>query len=253
MKYHILNGDSLAEKFPSGEIEGKLIVMREAFVEGPVSTELTPEYWSKRADFIATRYGAEKEDYEAQFMTQLEMFDTIQDGDEVFLWFEDDLFCIANMLFAVYYLSKRTQAILYRIFPAADNKRWNGFGNAGKNELLAFYRQSHIMPGEDIELACQLWEAYSGNDREKLKALSYSDTISFRYLPDVIKAHIERTPGDGSLGRPHQTLIEILDAGKSNFYEIYDEFWKKDAIYGFGDMQVYNMLKEMEVEFEGEL
>jgi len=48
-------------------------------------------------------------------------------------------------------------------------------------------------------------------------------------------------------------VIDILNEGKTNFHEIYEEFWKRDAIYGLGDMQVYNMLKEMEIEFSGDM
>jgi len=48
-------------------------------------------------------------------------------------------------------------------------------------------------------------------------------------------------------------LIEILNNGKTDFYEIFEEFAKQEGIYGFGDMQVYNMLKEMEIEFKGDI
>jgi len=72
-------------------------------------------------------------------------------------------------------------------------------------------------------------------------------------LPEVISAHLERIPDDGNIGRPQQTVIDILNEGKTNFHEIYEAFWKRDAIYGFGDMQVYNMLKEMEIEFSGDM
>jgi hypothetical protein len=68
-------------------------------------------------------------------------------------------------------------------------------------------------------------------------------------LKDVIQAHISRFPEDGSDGRPQKTLIEILNKGKTDFYEIFEEFSERDGIYGFGDMQVYNMLKEMQIEF----
>ena len=111
----------------------------------------------------------------------------------------------------------------------------------------------HKISDDDVALCNQLWEALVMNDREKLKALSYSDTDSLRYLPQVMLAHLDRMPVDGSTGRPHQTLIDILNEGKTNFYEIFEEFWKKESIYGFGDVQVYNMLREMEIEFSGDL
>ncbi len=249
MKIHILNGDALVEIFPEQEIEGKIIVIREAFVEGPVSIQLDEAFWKKRGEFIHQAYGADQEDYAIQFLDQLRLLDDLVETDEVYLWFEDDLFCVVNMLFSIYYISQRGTPQLYRIFPEADHVMWKGFGNAKEKDLVEMYHQKVQLSGEEIELTKQLWEAYVSSDLERLKVLSNSDTEAFRYLPKVIQAHLERNTEDVLSGRPYQTLIDILQSGTSNFYEIYDAFWKRDAIYGFGDMQVYNMLKELEVEF----
>ncbi|HUR30544.1 MAG TPA: DUF1835 domain-containing protein [Saprospiraceae bacterium] len=253
MNYHILNGDAIAEKFADQEISGKIVVIRESFIEGPLTANFTEEYWDKRAAFISEAYGADKEDYEEQFLSQLTILNSITSEDEICLWFEDDLFCIMNLLFTIYYLSQKSSPAFYRIFPERDEKHWSGFGKTTKKELVHLFDSKQRISDEDIALSNQLWEALVSNDREKLKALSYSDTDCFRYLPQVIQAHLDRMPVDGSTGRPHQTLVDILNEGKTNFYEIFEEFWKKEAIYGFGDVQVYNMLREMEIEFSGDL
>ena len=253
MDYHVLNGDDLAGKFPVEEIHGQIIVIREAFVEGPLSKTYSKDFWEKRSEFVSIAYQAENTEYENQFLSQLEMLDAIRDDDEVFLWFEDDLFCLVNMWFVIYYLSQRAKPKVYRIFPEKDDKRWVGFGKADKKDLLNSFEGKQLFYDDEIALSNQLWEAYVDNDIQKLKALSFSDSTCFRFLPQVIQAHLDRYPADGTIGRPHQTLIDILNEGKTNFYEIYEEFWKKDSIYGFGDQQVYNMLKEMEIEFSAEI
>jgi len=250
MVYHILNGDAIGEKFPTDEIPGHIIVIREAFIEGPLSKEFTNDYWEKRNTFVSAAYAADKHDYEEQFLSQLHLLDAIKQGDDVFLWFEDDLFCLVNMWFTIYYLSQKPEANLYRIFPDKDDVYWTGF--AKTNELKKHFDESQIFDKDEISLSHQLWEAYVDDDREKLKALSHSDTTCYRFLPQVIQAHLDRNPEDGSTGRPQQTLINILNKGKTNFYEIFEDFWEKEAIYGFGDLQVYNMLREMEIEFENE-
>ena len=136
--------------------------------------------------------------------------------------------------------------MLFRIFPPADNKTWIGFANT--SDYVSHYQNKVRFDDEDIELTNQLWEAYVHNDIEKLKALSHSDSRVYRFLPEVVQAHLDRIKPDGELGRPQQTLVEILNQGKTDFYDIFEAFWKKDAIYGFGDMQVYNMLREMEID-----
>lgn len=248
MVYQILNGDALAEKFPSKELPGQVVVIREAFIEGPLTKMFSNDFWENRIDFVLHTYEAGKDEYENQFLSQLRILDTIKSGDKVYLWFEDDLFCLVNLLFTIVYLSKKSDAALYRVFPEKDDKRWKGFGHVHEKQILHLYEHAMPIDNDDIRLAEQLWEAYIADDRERLKALSFSDSNAFRFLPQVIQAHLDRNPEDGSNGRPQQTLIDILNEGKTNFYEIFDDFWKKEAIYGFGDLQVYNMLKEMEID-----
>ena len=65
-------------------------------------------------------------------------------------------------------------------------------------------------------------------------------------LSDVVCAHLERFPGNGTVGRPEQTLREILLGGTTAFDEIYTAFFKKEGIYGFGDLQVKNMLAKLQ-------
>ncbi|MDQ3017058.1 MAG: DUF1835 domain-containing protein [Bacteroidota bacterium] len=251
MVYHILNGDAIAADFPS-HIDGKMIIVREAFVEGPVAVYFTDDFWEERKAYVNIHYQAEQEDYEEQFMSQLRLMDEIKPEDDVFLWFEDDLFCVVNMLFTISYITSLTSPVFHRVFPLPDEHFWKGFGGAIKSELAGCFENAIKLNSSDIELANQLWEAYCKNDREKLRALSFSHSEAFRFLNEVMEAHFERQPTDSALGRPQLTLVQLLNQGKTNFYEIYEEFWRKEAIYGFGDMQVYNMLKEMKIEFNGE-
>lgn len=251
MNYHVLNGDSLADKFPGDEIPGQFIVIREAFIEGPLANEFDQVYWNKRLEFISASYDADMNDYRYQFLSQLDLIESIKNDDVIYFWFEDDLFCITNLLFSIYFISQKSNANLYRIFPAEDKIRWSGFGPATKADLVDCFEKPALINEDEIEFCRQLWEAYVSNDKAKLKAMSFSDTSTFRYLPLVIEAHLDRYGTNDLPGRPQQTLTQILLSGKTNFYEIYDEFWKEESIYGFGDLQVYNMLKEMGVELEG--
>jgi hypothetical protein len=252
MRYHVLNGDAIADQFPVGDIEGRTLIIREAFSEGPLSLTFDKTYWKARVDYLSDAYEAQEEDYAEQFLGELKKLEEIKEGDEIFLWFEDDLFCLINMLFVIYYLPVQKNQILYRVFPVADPEHWIGFAKARKKDLLVMYHHAIRIDADEIALARQLWEAFVENDFEKLKALSFSESQVFRFLPQVIEAHIARFPLNGELGRPQQTLTQILMDGQTDFYEIFESFWKKDAIYGFGDLQIYNMLRKMEVQFTGD-
>lgn len=252
MTYHIFNGDALAEKFPAEQIEGTQIVIREAFIEGPVTADFSKMYWKKRSAFVSKIYGADSEEYDVQFLSQLEQIHKIQNTDEVNLWFEDDLFCQTNMWFAVYYISLTSKPEFYRVFPDEDKLHWSGFGRAGTKDLTGYFKRRIRLNENEVEFSKSLWIAYASNNRIELKSLSSVVSKGFRFLQEVISAHLDRSPDDGRIGRPQQSLIEILKEEKTNFYEICDSFWERNSIYGFGDLQVLNMLKEMEIEFSEE-
>ena len=48
---HILNGDSLLDKFPN-ELKGERIVARECLIEGDVSANNLSEFYKNRASFL---------------------------------------------------------------------------------------------------------------------------------------------------------------------------------------------------------
>ena len=248
MIYHVLNGDAIAEQFPSRDIAGQQIVIREAFSEGPLDVRLDSAFWEKRLSYLAPAYGATQEDYGRQFLDELKVLDITNAGDKVFLWFEDDLFCLINMLFVIYYLKDKTSVELYRVFPEADNIHWTGFGKSSSADLISYYNGALQVNSEDRALGEDLWKALVQDDPQRLWALAHSETSAYRFLPAVIRAHLDRYPADSAWGRPHQTLSEIIAGGTTDFYEIYEAFWRKESIYGFGDLQVYNMLKEMEIQ-----
>ena len=58
-------------------------------------------------------------------------------------------------------------------------------------------------------------------------------------LTQGLKAHIQRIPTDGNMGRPTQSLIMIMEELKTDKFEpIFKEFNSRESIYGFGDLQI---------------
>ena len=49
--YNILNGDSLAHSFPNAKIEGDIIVVREALMDGDLSGDNLNDFWQSRAKY----------------------------------------------------------------------------------------------------------------------------------------------------------------------------------------------------------
>ncbi|MFB0948097.1 MAG: hypothetical protein ACI9V1_000827 [Spirosomataceae bacterium] len=62
MKYHILNGDALLEKFP--KIEDEIIVLRECLIEGDKSGDTWEGFVKSRLAFLNKYYGTTPQGYQ---------------------------------------------------------------------------------------------------------------------------------------------------------------------------------------------
>ena len=242
MIYHILNGDALAEKFPK-DLEGKIIVIREAFMDGPVSEVFDEPYWDERKQFISEAFDVHPDAYRRSFANQLALMNGIVDGDEVYLWFEDDLFCQVNMWMAVNYILQHAKPVFYRIFPEADEVRWKGFGNDDEMSLKKLFVNKVRLKKPDVEWIQQLWTAYVSEDVDAMRKLGATKNNATRFLPVVIEAHIARLHPDVNEKQPEKLLREIMHEGKTQFEEIFAEFSKRAGEYGYGDSQIRKIVR----------
>jgi len=247
MIYHILNGDSLAEQLRETGVEGEFIVCRECLIEGPVLFDDLEDFWSGRAEFISATHQGGREDYFEIVVSEMEKIMALPDGAEVCLWFEHDLFCQANMWFVMSLLEQQELEI-YRIFPVINKEEdtWKGFGISDHFMLEQAFREKIKMTPVDIALGKALWQAYSTNDLAQLAILSQTPSEAFKYLPEVCQAHIDRFPMDGALGRPHQTIKQLLEKSNGDFNALMSDFFVREGIYGFGDVQIKHMLDELQ-------
>ena len=76
------------------------------------------------------------------------------------------------------------------------------------------------------------------------KAKKLSD--QFPFIEVAVDAHLERQPTTDSPGRPIESLIQIKkELNTDKFGPIFQEFCKREAIYGFGDLQVKKLLDQV--------
>jgi hypothetical protein len=97
MIYNILNGDSLAHSFPDAKIEGDIIVVREALMDGDLSGDSLNDFWRSRAKY----HGSIEAEYHNGVAKEFEKIINAPDNTEFNLWFEYDLFCQVNMWFVI--------------------------------------------------------------------------------------------------------------------------------------------------------
>ncbi len=227
MIYHILNGDGLAGKF---KLEGEVIVCRECLIEGDLKTESLADFWKTRAEFIKQTDGDAS--YPEKVKREFERLNQLNSDDEVNLWFGNEAFCQVNQWFCLS-LSLGSGATFYRVFP--DSEDWN----CGFEKLENCLDSRQKLSEEDLKLGQELWEAFCHQDFESLKDLGERSSKCFKRLDEVCQALIEKD------FRPKEILNEITETGESDFAHIFTQFQARAEVYGFGDLQVKNLLSEI--------
>jgi hypothetical protein len=240
MEVHILNGDALAVKFP---IAGEVIICREAMINGPVHSN-GEQFWKDRARYIAGAFQAEETTYFVDVKAEFEKL-RILDAQQINLWFEHDLFCQANMWFVLHYIHQnKITCPVYRVMPPPNMPDiWSGFGRMATPDLRECYRNRVEMSANDMQTGIALWKAYRDHSLNDLKKISNTSSPSYPFLKEVCEAHIQRFPAHE--GRPQKRLLQIKDNGLADFHDIFKEFSKTEGVYGFGDLQVEEILKSL--------
>jgi hypothetical protein len=242
MIYHILNGDALAYSFPDAKLGGDIIIVREALIAGDVSGNDLQDFWHARARYLGLPEAA----YHEKVVREFEKILHAPEPTEFNLWFEYDLFCQVNMWFVLSLLTrlpgKKTVYAVYTSYLDKNDKQfWNGFGPANSRQLHVCFGDRILFSEADLELGQALWTAYQENNFEELIRLGKNQSFAFPYLQEVVKAHIDRFPKDGTKGRPEKVIEDIIQNVSTDFSNVFKEFWNRESIYGFGDTQLKSL------------
>ena len=215
--------------------------MRECLVDGPVAGASLNEFYKTRAEFIASNYNGENTNaYYEKSVSQIERLTTISDESEVNLWFEDDLFCQVNFWFTCHILyTHHHPQRSYLIRP--DKHTRYGFGAFDLEGLLILFEKRILLP--DLKLFSNLWLAYQANDHQKLVETGSLLPVNFAFVNDAIQAQLDRdSPEKGPKAILNQIIAEF---GTDNFGIVFREFSKRAPIYGFGDLQVKQLMNQL--------
>lgn len=248
---HILNGDSLKERFPK-KIQEEIIVARECLIDGTVKGSNLVELFDSRAEFISQNYeGFSKKDYFENVVPEFQKIQNISNDTTINLWFEDDLFCQVNLWFVIHLLSnapyEHQSNSIFLIRPKTHNQY--GFGGLNESELISVYENRLLLT--QFDKLASLWELYQNDDTKTLLKIAKELESTYPFILPAVEAHIERIPTEGNLGRPSQSIIQIMqELETEEFGPVFREFNKRESIYGFGDLQVKRLFDDIKENHE---
>jgi len=243
-EFHILNGDALKDQFPDS-LNGELIVARECLVDGDVSANSLDQLFELRAEYLSITYPSDIEFYHQEVIPEFNKIISLPEHSVIHLWFEDDLFCQVNLWFVSHLIHNFvTPSQVFLVRPHTDIRY--GFGGLNSDGLANVYKSKVQLSDNEVKLFSSLWELYQNQSHAEILSMAVKHSKEFPFLEDAAKANIERFPNDGSLGRPEQTLLDIMKETDSNeFGPVFREFHKKESIYGFGDLQVKRLFDKL--------
>lgn len=243
MKYHVLNGDSLYNQFNKTELDGEIVICREALIDGPLASLTLEEFWQVRAIYQETV----KSEYLNHVKSEFDRIINAPAGSEFNLWFGYDLFCQANLWFILSLISDNKHSDIYIIYPfyfkedkfgvADKNDRLYCFDNRVKDLTYCFNNRIKFEK-DDLVLARDLWVAFKNHNLSSLKSLSETQSPCFPNLAEVCKAHIDRFIYHEKKSRPEAVIEDIVTNISNDFNRVFPEFVKREGIYGFGDVQL---------------
>ena len=232
---HLHNGDVVALLARRSDIPGEHIAFRESLVTGPV----TPEHdWIEtRARTLASRHGEDLLRVRTELLEQEQLLDGLPSRGEVVLWFEHDLFCLANLLY-----------LLDRLHAAKLSLVWcpTPLGQFDERELhLRFDSRAAVTPMM-IAAAREAWRAYTSEEADALNALLARDHPDFPFLREGMTLHASRFPSPANgLGAIEQTILGLLSTGPLEFSTLFPQVDSDPPRFGFGDAEVMVTLKAM--------
>lgn len=242
---HILNGDSLAQRFPQN-ISGTKVITRECLIDGDVSGEGFTAFMQTRANFIASYPDFNAQDYLQSSKPEFEKIRKLPQGCNVALWFEEDLFCQVNLWYICSLLTPLNLGKVILVRPNAGNEY--SFAHMLNQELLEAYQAAGHLTSSNLALLAECWQAYKKQDDAFFRTIKLPNNL--RFVNTAIKAELDRRPDSSGLGRPERELKRIINSLKTehkeiSFSTVFSEFYSKMEVYSFGDLQVKRMFDQL--------
>ena len=252
---HITNGDVTTSVLENLNLSGKIITWREMLCEGKTLRDVGSEsFWKSRFDFFSKKYKVTKEQFISLTVREFKNLCQQKIQEEIVLWFEYDLFCQINMIAVISWLKKHRKGVQISLVCSGkedDTNKMYGLSELPSERLLTLFEQRTILTKDDIEYADYLWQLYCADSPMQLQHIQ--DSPTFPYLKDAIKAHLLRFPTikNGLNAIENKILEEVATHEFENHHKLVAQLLKDQDVYGFGDVQYYRKIEELQGLFKG--
>ena len=253
---HILNGDATAEAFAESNILGNAdsidqMIWREAMSEGPVSADVQSvhELWRIRRAWHNVTDDAPS-DYDQRVVQEFEKLAVPTDYDEIYLWFEHDLFCQINLVFLLAQLAQRplgtTKIKQVSVDSFPGEPFFKGMGQLNGAQLTTLFLQAEELTQHELEVAGAVWNAYASPEPLEIQQLLETDFGRLRFLRNALILHLQRFPfTENNLNLIEHMLTATLMEGAMSEDSLIGRFLQQDRDYGITDLSVGETIRQL--------
>ncbi len=245
---HVLNGDSLADIFQKTGLAGDILPWREAIAVGPNPACSAPgERLEIRAQHLTQAYGKDLETVRESLAAQESRLTSLEEDDEIVLWFDHDLFCQANLLFVFNTLDserpEETKVSLVCPTEISADGKFHGLASKTSEEIRTLFGKREAIADEGFSLVSQAWQMFTDGSPQPLQTLLSDCSYAMPAMNNALQAHLERLPSTkNGLGRIQGLLLDFIAGGVDEFTPLFHLTDEIVPLYGFGDHQIWNEL-----------
>jgi Domain of unknown function (DUF1835) len=199
---HVINGDAAAADLAAALAHLRIVVWRDVLHEGPVPAVVPEDLARIRAQFLADRGWADRDEARVSFLARDAEIAALQSSDKVVLWFEDDLYDQLQLI-----------QILDRLFEHNAPIDLMALPREGRTALLLRHARGRPLGHSALVLARRAWRAFTAPDPHALQDLWLAGTPELPDLAPALGRLLEELPAstDG-LSRTERQLLGALPA-----------------------------------------
>lgn len=236
---HIHNGEITAALARRANIPGRHFAFRDMLVAGPCPPITDIHEWiERRARFLSDNHDVNLLRVRNELLDQETLYEEARREDEVVLWFEHDLFCLANFLYLLVRLAKaRRLSTVWCSTP---------LGPSAAEDIPNFYNSRAAVSPAMLRVAVDAWNAYTSDDALSLNRIIAAEAPDFPFLRDGFMLHASRFPSvRNGLGEVERRAMEGIAAGAADFGSLFARFDANPPRFGLGDGEFLRHLRRL--------
>ena len=211
---HVTNGESAGNTLRQTALGGAVLPWQDALHEGPVPAVARTELLRARAEFLSRCGWGSRNALLSSFERRDRQFlDALEDGIQVVLWFEHDLYDQLQLLDALALAHEAGQApelIVIGSFPGKAS--FTGLGELTADELETLWPARRAASAGVLTEAAGMWEAFRAPEPTMLAELARRP-LSSPFLGGALRRLLEELPAasNGLSGTERRALEAIAN------------------------------------------